>query len=1156
MRNTPLHLRYPVLLCLWLMCSVLHAHAGCYMQDNGKVTVSANHVPMRDVFKVITKQTGYHFFYAASVLDTRQTVTVHAKDMPVENLLQQLLRGKGVAWSLEDKIILIRAAEPEVGVGHSPFTMMSGTVTDSDGTPLAGATVLVNGTRQGVTTDEEGRFLLDRMQAEVVLSVSYAGYVKQELKWNGRSPLQIRLEKDIINMAGVSIVSTGYQELPRERATGSFAKLDNDILNRKVSTGILDRLDGITSGLLFDKRDPAAPKMQIRGLYTLTATIAQPLIVVDNFPYEGDIDDINPNDVENITILKDAAAASIWGAKAGNGVIVITTKKGRFNQAPRVSFNTNLTFINKPDLYQLPLIPSSDFIDLEKFLFDQGAYNGVLNSRNRPPVTPVVEILAKQRSGQLTEAEANAAIDALRSQDVRNDFLRYVYRQGVNQQYAVNVNGGTRKLKYYFSTGYDRDLYNLVGNNYQRVSIRSDVAWQATKRLQLQLNAQYTRHNNDNNSQGAFADNNYKLGSRVLPPYSSLADGKGNPLPLDNRYRGGYTDTAGNGQLMDWKYRPLQEMAENDNTSRTNIIIAGIGAKYDISNTLTAEVKYQYQHSDEGIRQYHNEQTYFTRDLVNRFTQIRNDSVIYIVPKGPIVDQSTSRTDVHTVRAQLDWDKAWGARNKITAVAGTELRDAHTQGNIYRQYSGNVNLVTAYPLYPGGISNIPANNDFTDQMDRFVSLYMNAAYTYNNTYTLSASARKDASNLFGVNTNRKGIPLWSAGLAWKASNQDFYHLAWLPYLNVRVTYGSSGNVNNSISALTTLYRNDPSYQFTNLPSADIRYLANPDLRWEKVNTLNAGLDFALKENILGGSVEYYRKRSVDVIGLQMLDPTTGLGAAFTNSADINGQGLDIQLNLQPVNRGGFKWQATLQFNYVMYELTRYLLPPTTNGYVSTGANLFPIVGRNPYSLVSYRWAGLDPATGDPRGYINKQVSNDYAALVQTPLSDQVVDGPALPPFFGNMLNTFSWKGLSLSTNITYRLGYYFRRNTIAYGSLFSTGNGHSDYLKRWQKPGDEQFTNVPSMIYPNPSVARDQFYTSSEITVEKGDHIRLDDIRLSYNFNKRADSRLFFNRLQLYTYITNLHVLIWKANKAGLDPDAPSGLPLPRSISIGCRIDM
>lgn len=401
------------------------------------------------------------------------------------------------------------------------------------------------------------------------------------------------------------------------------------------------------------------------------------------------------------------------------------------------------------------------------------------------------------------------------------------------------------------------------------------------------------------------------------------------------------------------------------------------------------------------------------------------------------------------------------------------------------------------------------------------------------------------------------IPLWSAGVSWKVAQEPFYKLSFLPQLTFRMTYGFSGNVDNTLSALTTIDRYSATNQFTNLPYSGVLNFPNPDLRWEKVGQFNIGLDFASKGNRINGTIDYYRKKSEDVLAARLLDPTVGITSQVTNSANLSGGGLDLVLNGVLIDRNVFKWNASLLFSEVSYKVTRFLYPEQADrGYVSNGDDITPIKGYNPFLVVSYKWAGLDPANGDPRGLINGTLSNNYIALtLSAPFANQVISGSALPAYFGSLFNTLTWKAFSISANIRYKFNYFFRRPTVNYSSILSNLVVHPDYLLRWQKPGDEKWTNVPSFIYPNPNSYRDVFYANSELTVEKGDHIRLDDIKLAYTMNRTLNRKLPVKQLQLYGYFTNLNVLIWKASHSGLDPDYISGLKPSLSMALGIKAE-
>src|SRR5690606_36740168 len=269
------------------------------------------------------------------------------------------------------------------------------------------------------------------------------------------------------------VVSTGYQKLPKERATGSFEVIDTELFNRQIGTDVISRLDGIIPSILFDKRSGEENNMLMRGTATLEGRDgSRPLIVVDNFPFEGDINSINPNDVESISLLKDAAAASIWGARAGNGVLVITTKKSSFNSKWRLSASVNETVVEKPNLFYFPRMTSAEFIEVERFLFEQGAFDAVLNNAiNFPVVTPVVELLDLQRKGTISETDLSERLEAYAGRDMRNDLNKYFYQPGFNQQYAVNLTGGSNHISTLFSLGYDNNRSSSVGNVTSRLNL-------------------------------------------------------------------------------------------------------------------------------------------------------------------------------------------------------------------------------------------------------------------------------------------------------------------------------------------------------------------------------------------------------------------------------------------------------------------------------------------------------------------------------------------------------------------------------------------------------------------------------------------------------------------------------------------------------------
>ena len=1027
--------------------------------------------------------------------------------------------------------------------------------------PLPEVSIIVKGTKISTTSGDKGSFSLWVPKGHTIV-ISHVGYTTKELKTDSLSsePFTIILSQIAVTLNNVT-VSTGYEQMNKSSTTGSFEKIDKDLFNRSTSTSILSRLDGIAGSLLFDNRQGSDAPLQLRGISSLGFASTSPLIVLDNFPYEGDINDINPNDVESVTLLKDAAASSIWGATAGNGVIVITTKKGQFNQPVKLSLVSNLTITPKPDLFTQKNMSTSDYIDVEQFLFNKGFYDYSLNNTyNYPPISPVVEILAKERAGTITEADANNQINMLRPLDVRNDFEKYLYRPEVLQQYNLNLSGGSKTFKYMVSGGYNRNLATLVGDRDDQFTFRTDNSYIPVKNLQLDVAANYTQNTTISNSPGGYNDISIFGNGSALYPYTQLADAAGNPLPINVLYSGSFTDTAGEGMLLDWKYSPLNELKNVNRNTGTNALIANIGLRYSFSKALTAEIKYQYQNTQANSSTIYGVNSFEASNLINQFTQYDGTNLTYIVPYGSILDAGQNIIKGYAWRGQLDFNKGAGTKNSIHAIAGAETRETQNSSATYRTYGyddklnfTNVDYVNPYPTFDNvaGYSTIPSGNGFSSTLERYVSVYANADYTYNRQYNFSASFRKDASNLFGVNANQKWIPLWSAGAGWNISSASFYHLQWLPFLKLRASYGYGGNVSHTVSALTTIRSNPAAWQpIINVPYNYIQNYPNPDLRWEKVGMANIGMDFSAFSNRISGSIEYYRKNSTDLIGSKSIDPTLGTYNIFTNSADLKGHGWDITFNSVNIATKGFKWETNFIFSFVKNKVAKYLDEDAyTVGYTSDGQYINPIQGYEPYLIVSYKWAGLD-STGNPLGYVNGKKSSDYYAIQNTPLVDQSIGGSAIPHFFGAFRNTVSCKNLSLSFNITYKLGYYFRKPSLNDYNLFYYGKGNPEYSKRWQKPGDEKITNVPALLYPVDN-SRETFYQYADINVEKADNIRLSDIRLSYQLPFKALKRFSFQRFELFAYLSNLNLLIWKANKVGLDPEFPTGLKTPPSASFG-----
>ncbi len=1034
----------------------------------------------------------------------------------------------------------------------------------SDKAPLPGSSIKIKGNTSGTAADSAGNFVLHTQDLEIILQVSSLGYRSREvsIRLPAGFPLEIYLEENSSQLQEV-IVSTGYQEIPKERATGSFAKVDNELLNRRTSTDILSRLEDVVPGLVFNRNVSGRENnISIRGQSTIFAN-AQPLIVLDNFPYDGDISNINPNDIESVTVLKDAAAASLWGSKAANGVIVISSKRGSYKKAPKVSFHANNTLGDKPNLFYQSRMSSADFIEIEKMLFAKGYYQSAELSTNKTPLTPVIELLIAKRDGKILSAAADEKIEALKGQDVRNDFDRYMNRMSINRQVSLSISGGSDNQRYFASAGYDYNTLNSRGNDYGRLTLNAKNTWSLFRnKLELSTGIYFAQNNNTLNNPGIPSIR--MSNAAALYPYARLADDSGKPLAIIHDYRRAFLQSAEQQGLLNWEYKPLEEMSTANNMLKITDYRVNGALRYKIITGLNADVLYQYGGGLLDGRNLQSQESYYTRNMINQLTYVNTDgSISRPLPLGGIYDRRNGSSVSQNLRSQLNYSRLFAKQHSINAIAGWEVKDLHGISNTYRLYgydpdhvsSAKVDYVNYYKRYDNPFSGTIMNNDSgSDQTDRFQSYYANAAYSFKQRYTLSASGRFDQSNLFGVRTNQKGVPLWSAGLAWDLSSENFYPFKCLPYLKIRATYGYNGNIDKALTAFTTAVYFNGSASSIGQPYAQITNPPNPELRWERVKIINLGVDFESRAGRVGGSIEYYRKKGLDLTGNIPYPPSSGISSFRGNNANTSGQGLDFTLNSRNFNRE-FKWLSNFLFSYVKDKVTNYLVQSTSGKYLEGGYGFsnYPLEGKPLYSIYSYSWAGLDPQTGDPMGYLDGAVSKDYAKILSAARPENLIyHGPARPTMFGALRNTFSYKNISISANVSYRLGYYFRNESIQYGTLLSGQVDHGDYSLRWQKPGDETFTHVPSI----PAVTntnRDNLYLYSDALVEKGDHIRLQDIQLSYDLERKDHPRFPLARTQFYLYANNLGIL-WKAGKGSIDPDHQTGL-VPLTISAGLRVN-
>lgn len=1034
-----------------------------------------------------------------------------------------------------------------------------GQVFDGKGKPIPFVTVQLIPIDQEVMTDSLGKFLFD-LENLTHVSFSKQGYVKLRLSIKELlvSP-SLTLEENTIAIEEISI-NTGYYKIKPEQATGSVVQIDNQLLNRNSSSNILERLEGVSSGLQFDRRQSygdtkLSPSLRIRGLGSINSD-NEPLIILDNFPYQGDLQAINPNDIESVTILKDASAAAIWGAKAGNGVIVLTSKSAKRDKTS-VNYSTNMTMAESPNLFYSPnFIPAQDMMELEEKLYQRGNYYFF----DFFPIPDYVSLLNKRDKGLISPSDFEREKQRMQESDIRKDAAKFLYQGERLMRHHLAIGAKHEKHSYRSSIGWENTKESIIGNTSRRATLNFLDQYQVNSRLQITTDLQLGFLKN---SAKGYSLDHLNAGMLNLSPYASLFNTDGSYASMNFEHSHDYRDAAEGNGLLNWTFNPVKDRSNRQFANHKNTLQIQTGIEYSPMDALSFSLKYRYGNQQGENRNEYDQESYFVRNMVNAFTQPDGKQII---PLGDIIEGNNSTFNSHNLRFQLNFNKSIANDHQIHILAGSEISHQNLQYNGgFRYYGYNpenqtyletIDYATDYLLRPAGAARIQASNFRNESLtDRFISYYANSIYEFKKQHVLSASVRWDASNIFGVATNQKGVPLWSIGFSENLKplfeNASFQ----IDLLKIRGSYGVSGNVNNSVSSLATMRFEQLDF-VSGRPYAKLTSAGNPSLRWEKLKTLNLGLDIGMFSGRLNATFDYYQKKGLDLIGPNYLDPTTGIISIegkypvsnLINYANLRTKGLDLSLAVKPVQTERFNWQLNLLWSWTANKVTNYLANEY-EGASSYVSNLQPRQGYSRDALFAWEYGGLG-TNGQLLTPNGDQQYGDY--FNATVFEDLKYIGVAFPPYQGSLRNTLRFKSLEFSAIFEWKNGFYYKRNSIDYSRLFSTGAMHNDYLNRWKTSGDELKTTVPALPeQANP--IQDALYNGSLIMFEKGDFVRLTDLTVRYAVPVNST---WIRNFRLFFQTRNVGIL-WRSSNQKLDPESVSArYPQPRNHTLGLQLEL
>lgn len=1146
--------------CLKTLASVIafSAFSLNLWAQQANVSLEVNDVQVEQALLKLRKESGYKFLFNHEEVKHAGRKTLNIKNSSLTKVLDALLEGTNLTYRIENNVVVIM---PVQKADDKKNVRIQGTVVDKNDNPLPGASVVIPGTRKGTVTDIDGKFALETTDDVTRLQVSMIGMETQTVRIGKQRVLHVILDESE-NMLG-DVVVTGYQTISKERSAGSFSIVQgDDIADKAGLTGsIVESMEGLTTGLNVSYGE-GQEQLTIRGVTSINST-RTPLYVVDGIPIEADAFEtmVNSNDIKSITFLKDATAASIWGAQAANGVIVVTTKQGEnTGKKVRISYNGSYTYRGIPDSDYKDYMNTARFMQAAQETFDPDYYtwdvvtttaNGI--SGVVPVVYPHEQILYGRLNG-MSDAEANGAWQRLAAQNNRQQIEGLFYTPEFLTNHSLSFSGGSDVWRFYGSFGYEHETtYTKGKDNTYKLNLRQDFTPVNWLKIDLGINLALADTHRD------MLPSETDLES-VLP-YQMFQDSEGNALSHadllfyePNRL----TYEQQSGKSLD--YVPLSDNADGFHKANGYDARLNLGIHIDLFKGLSYDGRFQCQRGTDKEEVFYDQDSYRVREELVSYATYDDEKgtpVFYLPVSGGYYTQSHTNTTNWTVRNQLMYDRVFERiESQFTALAGFEIRsDKVNVANTYlRGYNPQTMTYTQYDelfLTGTGVSNpiIPSitnpatlsarTNSFSEVEKRFVSVYANAAYTYKQKYSLNASIRVDQSNLFGSDPSVQFKPIWSVGATWSAGQEDFIRSAadWIDRLDLRFSYGLSGNSPDPGlgGPYDILYPKNDAI-FSDLGQGYVVITpANDKLTWEKTRTVNAGLDFALLGNRLSGSIDVYFKNTTNLLGNVALHPSSGWSTALANFGSMKNQGFELTLNSHNIKACDFNWRTALTLSYNKNKVTELYVDDANSP--SALINKEFVAGYAAGALFAYRWAGLDEL-GDPQVYDesgNKvKLSKDL-----TDVSALRYMGSIQPVWYGGLTNTFTYKDFGLSFMFIYNLGHKMRNDVNSFWHGRLTSNIHKDFADRWREPGDEARTDIPSyMSNSNQSTTRREtnFYRYADINVLDASYVKLRDLTFSYTLPADFCRKLSCDNIRLRLQASNLFCIA--ANDEGIDPEA------------------
>lgn len=1095
--------------------------------DAQRITLDLKNAPVQKVFTEVIRQTGISIIYNEALLKDALPVTIRVKDASLQEVLNKCLAGQALHWSMENNTIVVKHSSP----GHSgsdpesipklpPLITVKGKITDEAGEPIPGATVTVKGTTNATATDANGFYTLYNVDETATLVITGANIESYEVKVNSRVTINASVKMKM--KEGEEIV-VAYNKTTAQKNVSAITVIKGEQIQNLPNRSFDKSLQGLVPGLLVTsgtgQPGGGLSNTVLRGISTGTeaffgSTVRNPLIVIDGIPITQDrfqinsnlastsitnpLAQLNPSDIETITVLKDASAIALYGSKSSNGVIIVTTKKGKIGK-------TTFNFRHQTDI--------ADRLMGKVQMLNQSEYLNLLYEtyRNTNPSLWTDQNIKNDLFSKFPyKIESNGDTSFYPETNWAKEIFE---KNALTLTNEISMSGGNDKNLFYLNFEYTKQNGIVKSTGYDRKSLRLNFESKPANWLKIGVNSllSYNVQDFTNPFDGASTNGFVLAGS----PLNPIRDENGNYI-LNYNFPYQITNPAAELKLninQNVAYRGLTKFYGEVRLFKDFSLTTNLGADF-----MLAEMK---EKADPRLF----------------------DPTSYSIGQGRISETDVRRANLIATN-MVRYDKVIHSDHNLNVIVGQEAQVV-TQKTLSGEARGAFGS-SPLPYYnqissPGYIvSNLSGFNS----KQTLLSLFSQLNYGYKSKYFFSASVRGDGSSQFGQ--RQQWGNFWSTGLSWLASSEKFLKKtsSWLDYLKVRGSIGVAGN--SAAVVANTRYDLLYSVIFANNTAFIPQYQpGNPDIQWERTLTWDAGLEARLFNDRFGFTFDLYNKKTNELIYLTNLPSVTGYPNVLDNIGDMSNRGFEISVFANLINNNHFSWALTANWSTNQNKLVKANVPLAT----ISGDLLANEEGRNFNSFYLRRWAGVDAATGMPQ-WIDSlgKISKDYNAAKQEFVGKPQPDG------FGSVRNTFGYKQFELSVVFYYQYGFQiYNSDQLVYDGVLPYLNQDKRALDRWRKPGD--IASNPRRQINNPDLG----IRSSTRFLFSGDYIRLQNLSFAYSLPKQLLDRLRLSLVKIYLQGYNLAT--W-TKFPGQDPDNinVSGsivrpYPNQRSFSVGVNVN-